>query len=211
MSDTAVITTRIMLAGVGGQGTILAAKIISEAAAAAGHDVKMSEIHGMSQRGGSVVSHVAFGSQVFSPLPDLKSVDCLVAFEKLEAMRQFSYLKPDGLLIVNDLEIAPMSVLSGLADYPLDGLKQLKDTADNILVLDAAGEARNIGMLQVQNLILIGALSTLPALEKFPWKATIQKSVRAQFSEINLKAFQIGKDLAAAAAGHKENRNPHGF
>jgi indolepyruvate ferredoxin oxidoreductase, beta subunit len=155
MSDTAVITTRIMLAGVGGQGTILAAKIISEAAAAAGHDVKMSEIHGMSQRGGSVVSHVAFGSQVFSPLPDLKSVDCLVAFEKLEAMRQFSYLKPDGLLIVNDLEIAPMSVLSGLADYPLDGLKQLKDSAGNILVLDAAGEARKIGMLQVQNLILI--------------------------------------------------------
>jgi len=204
MSDTAVITTRIMLAGVGGQGTILAAKIISEAAAAAGLNVKMSEIHGMSQ-------HVAFGSQVFSPLPDLKSVDCLVAFEKLEAMRQFSYLKPDGLLIVNDLEIAPMSVLSGLADYPLDGLKQLKDSAGNILVLDAAGEARKIGMLQVQNLILIGALSTLPALEKFPWKATIQKSVRAQFSEINLKAFQIGKDLAAAAAGHKENRNPHGF
>ncbi len=210
MSDTAVITTRIMLAGVGGQGTILAAKIISEAAAAAGLDVKMSEIHGMSQRGGSVVSHVAFGSQVFSPLPDLKTVDCLVAFEKLEAIRQYGYLKQEGLLIVNDLEIAPMPVLSGFADYPQDGLKQLKETAGRILVLDAAGEARNIGMLQVQNLILIGALSTFPGLETFPWEETIKKTVRTQFAEINLKAFQIGKDLAAET-GHEVNRNQHGF
>ncbi len=180
-------TTRIMLAGVGGQGTILAARIISEAALASGYDVKMAEIHGMSQRGGSVVSHVAFGDAVSSPVPGIGTVDILIAFEQLEGMRQLPYLKPGGRLISNTRKINPMPVLIGAAGYPEPDYGDVTP-----VMIDCA----TFGIPRVENVILIGALSALPEFTQFPWEATIRRLVKSAFLEINLAALSAGAELA---------------
>jgi indolepyruvate ferredoxin oxidoreductase, beta subunit len=189
-------TIKIMLAGVGGQGTILAAKIISEAASEYGSHVKMSEIHGMSQRGGSVVSHVSIGTSIASPVIDTGSADYLVAFEKMEAARQLPYLKDNGLLIVNNVKINPMTVLTGAADYPENILTSIEDTGVTTLVLNAYEKAEKLGSIQVQNVILIGVLAAQPGMENFPWVSTIKSLVKPQFVDINLKAFALGKIIA---------------
>jgi len=193
-------TIKIMLAGVGGQGTILAAKIISEAASEYGCCVKMSEIHGMSQRGGSVVSHVSFGTRIDSPVIDTGSADYLVAFEKMEAARQLPYLKDDGLLIVNNMKINPMPVLTGTADYPENILKSIEDAGVTTLVLDAYRQAKELGSIQVQNVILIGVLAAQLGMEQFPWESTIKSLVKPKFVGINLKAFAVGKNIAGEKA-----------
>ncbi|NQT59332.1 MAG: indolepyruvate oxidoreductase subunit beta [Bacteroidetes bacterium] len=193
-------TIRIMLAGVGGQGTILAAKIISEAASEYGCCVKMSEIHGMSQRGGSVVSHVSIGTHINSPVIGIGFADYLIAFEEMEAARQLKYLKNDGLLIVNDLKINPMPVLTGTVDYPENIIKSIQDAGIAALILNAFEKAAELGAMQVQNVILVGVLAAQTGLENFPWEATIQRLVKPQFVEINLKAFAAGKLIAAEKA-----------
>ena len=193
-------TLRIMLAGVGGQGTILAAKIISEAASACGSCVKMSEIHGMSQRGGSVVSHVSIGTRIDSPVIGTGSADYLVAFEEMEAARQLPFLKESGLLIMNDLQINPMPVLTGTAVYPENILQSIQDAGIKTLVLNAYEKAAELGTTQVQNVILIGALAAQPGMEHFPWESTISRLVKPKFAEINLKAFAAGKNIAEEKA-----------
>ena len=193
-------TIKIMLAGVGGQGTILAAKIISEAASEYGCSVKMSEIHGMSQRGGSVVSHVSIGTSIDSPVIETGSADYLVAFEKLEAARQLPYLKDDGVLIVNNMKINPMPVLTGTAEYPENILKSIEDAGVTTLVLNAYEKAKELGSIQVQNVILIGVLAAQPGMEDFPWKSMIRRLVKTQFVDMNLKAFAAGKTIAGEKA-----------
>lgn len=193
-------TIKIMLAGVGGQGTILAAKIISEAASEYGCCVKMSEIHGMSQRGGSVVSHVSIGTSIYSPVIEMGSADYLVAFEKMEAARQLPYLKDKGLLIVNNVKINPMPVLTGAADYPENILTGIKNAGIRTLMLNAFENAEELGSIQVQNVILIGVLAAQPGMESFPWKSTIRRLVKPQFVDINLKAFESGNKIAVEKA-----------
>ncbi len=196
-------TIKIILAGVGGQGTILAAKIISEAASASGYCVKMSEIHGMSQRGGSVVSHVSIGTRIDSPVIETGSADYLVAFEKMEAARQLPFLKDDGVLIVNNVKINPMPVLTGTAEYPENILKSIENAGVTTLVLNAYEKAKELGSIQVQNVILIGVLAAQPGMEDFPWESMIRRLVKTQFVDMNLKAFAAGQTIAGEKVSGK--------
>lgn len=187
---------RIMLAGVGGQGTLLAAKVVSQAASSAGKEVKMAEIHGMSQRGGSVISQVSIGSTIHAPVHGHGTVDYLVAFEKLEAYRTLPWLKRAGTLILNTREISPMPVLIGTEAYP-EALEQwISEASAQIITLDAHAEAKKLGSQQAENMILIGALSTREELSALPWEETIAQSVKPRYREINLAAFTRGRMLA---------------
>ena len=189
-------TTSIMLAGVGGQGTILAAKVLSEGLTRMDYDVKMSEIHGMSQRGGSVTSHVRFGSRVDSPVIAQGGADCICGFEKLEALRCIPYLKKDGILIVNDLEIYPLPVLIGSAQYPEDVIERLTKNEEHCMVIKAHHEARKLGNVRVENILLLGALIQQLGLTEFPWQEVLQDLVKPAFVEMNLEAFSLGWSLA---------------
>ncbi|MCL2855267.1 MAG: indolepyruvate oxidoreductase subunit beta [Defluviitaleaceae bacterium] len=184
----------ILLVGVGGQGTILAGKILSNGLLAAGYDVKMSEIHGMSQRGGSVSTHVRYGDEVHSPVIEKGGADVLIAFEQLEALRWISYLKPDGVALVNSQTIAPTGVLAGAAEYPADVLDRLTKGVET-KVMDATKEAAAIGNPRGQNVLLVGAIAKLMNLGDIDWKAIIASLVKPQFVEMNQKAFDRGFEL----------------
>lgn len=184
----------ILLVGVGGQGTILASKILSEGLAEAGHDVKMSEIHGMSQRGGDVSTQIRYGSKVYSPIMGEGDADIIVAFEKMEALRWIKYLRPSGKLIVNDFEIPTVPVQIGLEEYPQGIVQALQDAADTVCVR-ASETARMVGSARTMNIVLLGALVKAMNLQALNWKAHIQKNVKSQFQEINLKAFEAGMAL----------------
>lgn len=185
----------VLLVGVGGQGTILAAKLLTLGLMEAGYDVKMSEIHGMSQRGGSVSSQVRYGERVLSPVIERGGADLLVSFEKMEALRWLEYLKVDGKVIVNDYEIPSMPVLSGAAEYPEGILEALCAKADT-LVIDAAEEAAKLGSVKAMNMVLLGAAVGLLELDDIDWAAIIRGNVKPQFAELNLKALKIGQMLA---------------
>ncbi len=185
----------VLLVGVGGQGTILAAKLLTLGLMAAGYDVKMSEIHGMSQRGGSVSSQVRYGERVLSPVIERGGADLLVAFEKMEALRWLDYLKVGGKVIVNDYELPPMPVLSGAAQYPKGILEVLCAKADT-LVIDAAEEAGQLGSAKAMNVVLLGAAVRLLALDDINWADIISDNVRPQFAELNLNALKRGRTLA---------------
>ena len=186
-------TKNILLVGVGGQGTILASKVLSEGLALAGYDVKMSEIHGMSQRGGSVSTHVRFGSRVYSPVIDEGEADILVSFEKVEAVRWLAYLKPGGMLVVNDYEIRPLSVLTGAAQYP-DGITEmLREQVPNVLIFNAGKIAEELGNVRAQNIVLLGALIKGMKLDGTDWKAVIKNLVPARLYELNARAFDAGQ------------------
>lgn len=188
------MTKSIMLAGVGGQGTILASKLLSMGLAQAGYDVKMSEIHGMSQRGGDVSSQVRYGKQVFSPVIEKGGADLLVAFEEMEAMRSLPYLKPDGKAVINKYNINPMPVVSGVADYP-EGLSEEIAKKVDTTVVDAASKALEMGNAKVMNVILLGATVEMMGLNEVDWDAIIKENVKAQFVDLNLKAFEEGRKL----------------
>ena len=188
-------TTSILVAGVGGQGTILAAKVLSEAAALAGYDVKMSEIHGMSQRGGSVTSHVRWGSSVASPVIELGCADILMAFEILEAARYIPYVRPGGIVLINELTLYPLPVLSGAADYPDDLIAQLREVDAEVLCIPAAEIAHTIGDMRVQNMVLMGALSRLPHLATLDFDRSMRATIKERLLEINLAAFTAGKEF----------------
>ena len=158
MTDAAGKTRNILLVGVGGQGTILASKVLSEGLVRAGYDVKMSEIHDMSQRGGSVTTHVRFGTRVYSPIVNEGEADILVSFEKVEAVRWLAYLRPGGMLVLNDYEIHPLSVLTGAARYPGDIVERLRAEVPNLLVLNAAEMATRLGNVKTQNIVLLRTL-----------------------------------------------------
>ncbi|WMJ82841.1 indolepyruvate oxidoreductase subunit beta [Oscillospiraceae bacterium LTW-04] len=185
----------VLLVGVGGQGTILAAKLLTLGLMAAGYDVKMSEIHGMSQRGGSVSSQVRYGERVLSPVIEHGGADILVSFEKMEALRWLEYLKVSGEVIVNDYEIPSMPVLSGATEYPERILEELCTKA-NTIVINAAEEAEKLGSAKAMNVVLLGAAVRLLGLEDIDWAAIIKDNVKPQFVDLNLKAFETGKVLA---------------
>jgi len=184
----------VLFVGVGGQGTILASKILTEGLLKSGYDVKMSEVHGMAQRGGSVTTQVRFGEKVYSPLIEKGKVDVIVSFEKSEAARYLSYLKKDGYIVVNDYEIHPVPVLIGKEKYPENVNERLTDVAHNIVVINAAEIAGNLGNIKAQNVVLLGALIKVLKLESINWEAVISSIVPPKAIEINKRAFKAGND-----------------
>ena len=184
-------TKNIMLVGVGGQGTLLASRILGNAVISEGYDVKVSEVHGMSQRGGSVVTYVKYGDKVFSPIIDRGEADMILAFEKLEAARALPYLKEGGTVILNDREIAPMPVITGAAEYP-DGLVADIAAKAKVIAIDALSLSLEAGSAKAVNVVLIGVLARSSDISKEVWIQTIKDTVPAKFLDLNLKAFELG-------------------
>lgn len=184
-------TTTILLVGVGGQGTILAADLLAKAAAAAGDDVKVSEIHGMAQRGGSVTTVVRIGKHVQSMVADLGAADIVVSFETIEALRNLAFLKKGGFLLVNDESIKPMTVLTGKASMPENAQDQLREAG--AMLIPATELATKAGTAKASNVVLIGALSQKLPYEESIWTNAIQERVPAKFLEANIAAFKAGR------------------
>ena len=188
--------TNILLVGVGGQGILLAAEILSETCMLAGFDVKKSEIHGMSQRGGSVVSHVRYGKEVFSPMVPEGEGDILFGFELMESYRYLSLLRPGGTVVVNDLCIAPPSVLIGQEQYPADLAAKIAERFPDCILVDGQNLAMEAGNVRTANTVLLGAVSKrLDIAENF-WLEAIERMVPKKALQVNLKAFQVGRSLA---------------
>lgn len=192
MSDK---VTNIVLVGVGGQGILLAAEILSETFMLAGFDVKKSEIHGMSQRGGSVVSHVRYGKEVFSPMVPEGEGDILFGFELMESYRYLPLLKPGGTVVVNDLCIAPPAVLVGQETYPADMPLKIQELFPDCLLVDGQNLAIEAGNARAANTVLLGAVSKRLDIEEKYWIEAIEKMVPKKALEVNLKAFQMGRGL----------------
>lgn len=188
------MTKSVLLVGVGGQGTILVSKLLTAGLVKAGFDVKMSEIHGMSQRGGSVSTHVRYGEKVYSPVIEEGEADLLISFEKMEAIRWLKFLKPEGHLIVNNYKINPLPVLIGKEIYPEkeidEELKFLSAT-----VINAFDKASEIGNIRVMNVILLGTVVKIMNLEDIDWEEIIRNNVKAKFIDVNIKAFNEGIKL----------------
>ncbi|QOX78918.1 indolepyruvate oxidoreductase subunit beta [Trichlorobacter lovleyi] len=187
--------TNILLVGVGGQGILLASEILSEAFMLAGFDVKKSEIHGMSQRGGSVVSHVRFGKEVFSPVVPEGEGDILFGFELLETYRYLSLLKPGATVVANDYKIAPPSVLLGQAGYPQALPEKIKAKFPDFLLVDGQGLALQAGDVRAANTVMLGAVSKRLQIADAVWQQALEKMVPKRALEINLKAFAMGREL----------------
>lgn len=187
-------TTNIMIVGVGGQGTLLASRILGEAVIKSGMDVKVSEVHGMSQRGGSVVTYVKFGKEVNSPIIDKGSADIILAFEQLEAYRSLPYLKADGKIIVNVQKINPMPVITGAAKYPQNIIEEIKQKA-SVTALDAVTLAEQAGNLKAVNVVLIGVMAKNTDIPYEIWIDALKSTVPEKFLEVNLKAFELGYEL----------------
>ena len=187
-------TKNIMIVGVGGQGTLLASKILGHVLLSQNFDVKVSEVHGMSQRGGSVVTYVRYGEKVYSPVIDKGEADAIVAFEKLEALRYAHFLKKDGALIVNDWRIDPMPVVIGAAEYPENILENLKKD-HKVYTVNATEEAKKLGNSRVFNLIVLGIAAQHMDFTKEQWYEVIEKTVPPKTIEINKKAFEVGFNL----------------
>lgn len=186
------MSTCILLAGVGGQGTILMSKILATGLAERGFDVKMSEIHGMSQRDGSVTTEIKYGGCVHAPNIGYGEADMIVSFEKIEAVRALPYLKEGGAIITDDREIFPISVLTGKAEYPHDVFSELTKRGVRVTVIKAGEEAERLGNIRAQNIVLLGALVKSMGLEDVDWKALIARLVPAKAAELNLRAFDVG-------------------
>ena len=188
--------TRFLLAGVGGQGTILASNVLAELGIALGYDSKKAEVHGMSQRGGSVVSHVSWGEQVFSPIIPEGEADVLIAFEKLEAMRFAGGIRPGAMALINDYEIVPVTVSSGGAKYPKE--KEVRGVfeplTDKVYCVKGVEIAEELGNAKAANVVLLGALSKILGHEAAPWLSVIEGRVPPKFIELNRKAFQAGRE-----------------
>ena len=180
-----------VIVGVGGQGTLLASRILGALAGEMGQDVKVSEVHGMAQRGGNVITHVRIGDGVHSPLVEPGGADYLLAFEQLEALRALPYLKKDGTLIANTQRIAPMPVITGAAIYPEDALTKLS-AACRAHALDALALAHRAGDARAVNLVLLGALCRLTGTDRALWRKAIEQSVPEKFLSVNLTAFELG-------------------
>jgi len=187
-------TKNIMIVGVGGQGTLLTSRILGGIALSAGFDVKLSEVHGMAQRGGSVVTYVRYGDKVEEPIVEEGTADVLIAFERLEALRYANYLRPDGVLIVNDQRIDPMPVVIGAAEYPADILENLSKEY-KVYSVDAMGEAKKIGNPRVFNLIVLGIAAQHMDFSKDDWYRVIENTVPPKTVDINKKAFETGYQL----------------
>jgi indolepyruvate ferredoxin oxidoreductase beta subunit len=181
----------IMIVGVGGQGTLLTSRIIGKTALAAGHDVKLSEVHGMAQRGGSVVTFVRFGSEVYEPVCEEGEVDVLISFERLEALRYAHFLKKDGILVVNDCRIDPMTVVTGARTYPEDILNTLR-AEHTVVALDGAAIAQGLGNPKVLNSVILGLAARHIGFTEEEWVAILTETVPPKTVAINEAAFRAG-------------------
>ncbi len=181
----------IMIVGVGGQGTLLASRVLASAVISMGYDVKVSEVHGMSQRGGSVVTYVKFGDRVHSPILDRGEADIILAFELLEAYRALPYLKKGGRLIVNEQAITPMPVITGAAVYPEGILEKLASKA-NVTSVDALALAQRAGSLKAVNIVLIGLLARSTSIPYEVWQKAVRDTVPSRLVDVNLAAFDLG-------------------
>jgi len=190
--------TNLLLAGVGGQGVILASFLLSQAALEAGYDIKQSEVHGMAQRGGSVVSHLRFGEKVYSPLFTPGMADLLLSFEPLEALRYVNWLKPTGKLVYNIVQVNPSTVSSGAAEYPAGIQERIADAFPHSLGLNAVAIAEQAGTARAANLVLLGAIFHDLPFSAEVWDAVLKRELKPNILEVNLRAYHMGK---AAAEG----------
>ena len=186
------MTKNVMIVGVGGQGSLLASKLLGRLLVDEGYDVKVSEVHGMSQRGGSVVTYVRFGDKVYSPVIENGEADFIVSFEKIEAARYVDKLKKDGTIIVNTQQIDPMPVIIGAAQYPDGIIDEMKQKGVHVDDIDALELAQQAGSAKACNIVLMGRLAKYFDMPKEKWIAAIENSVKPQFIEMNKKAFELG-------------------
>lgn len=187
-------TKNVMIVGVGGQGSLLASKLLGHLLLTQGYDVKVSEVHGMSQRGGSVVTYVRCGDKVASPIIDRGEADYIVSFELLEAARWLAYLKPDGQIVTSIQQIDPMPVITGAAQYPEDLVEKMKAAGARVDAVDCLALAREAGSSKAVNLVLMGRLSHYFDLPEEAWQEAIEACVPAKFLELNKRAFELGKN-----------------
>ncbi len=188
-------TKSIMIVGVGGQGSLLASRIIGNVLLSQGFDVKVSEVHGMSQRGGSVVTYVKYGDKVYSPVIEKGEADIIVSFELLEAARWLSYLKRGGHLITSTQTLDPMPVITGAAQYPTDIVEKIKGLGVDIIAADALSLAEEAGNAKASNVVLMGLIASKMSFDDEVWKDAIKNCVPEKFLELNLKAFELGKNI----------------
>ena len=187
------MTKNIMIVGVGGQGSLLASKLLGHLLLTQGYDVKVSEVHGMSQRGGSVVTYVRFGEKVYSPVIDKGQADFIVSFEKLEAARYVEYLRESGRIVVNTQEIDPMPVITGAAQYPENLVEKMENLGISVDALDCLSLAEQAGSPKAVNIVLMGRLSKYFDIPVEKWQKAIEECVPKKFLELNQKAFMLGR------------------
>ena len=187
-------TKNIMIVGVGGQGSLLASKLLGRLLITKGYDVKVSEVHGMSQRGGSVVTYVRFGDKVYSPVIDKGEADAIISFELLEAARWTEFLKPGGRIICNTQKINPMPVITGAAEYPRGLEEKMRAAGIDLDAVDALSLAEQAGSAKATNLVLMGRLARLFDFTDEEWEKAIEDSVPPKFIDLNKKAFRLGKN-----------------
>ena len=187
-------TKNVMIVGVGGQGSLLASKLLGRLLMSRGYDIKVSEVHGMSQRGGSVVTYVRFGDKVYSPVIDKGEADFIVSFELLEAARWTSFLKPQGKIIVNTQQINPMPVIIGAAEYPENLVEKMVAAGLDVDAMDALTLAEDAGNAKAVNLVLMGRLSRYFDFTEEEWMDALEKSVPAKLLELNKTAFSLGRN-----------------
>ena len=187
-------TKNIMIVGVGGQGSLLASKLLGSLLLSQGYDVKVSEVHGMSQRGGSVVTYVRYGDKVASPVIDEGEADYIVSFELMEAARWLPFLKEDGRIVTNIQQIDPMPVITGAAEYPEDLVEKLNASGAKVDALDCVKLAEEAGSVKAVNLVLMGRLSHYFDLPEEAWMKALEANVPEKFLELNKKAFALGRD-----------------
>lgn len=183
-----------MIVGVGGQGSLLASRLLGNVLLAQGYDVKVSEVHGMSQRGGSVVTYVKYGDKVYSPVIEKGEADVIIAFEQLEAARWLSYLKKGGSLITSTQRLDPMPVITGTAEYPADISEKLKALGVEVTAVDALSLAEQAGNAKASNVVLMGVAAAKTSFDDKLWQDAIEQCVPPKFLELNKKAFELGKN-----------------
>jgi indolepyruvate ferredoxin oxidoreductase beta subunit len=193
--EGAVMTTNVLICGVGGQGVILASDILAQVALKEGCDVKKSEVHGMAQRGGSVVSHVRFGDKVYSPLIPEGAVQFILAFELLEGFRYLSFLVPKGTILCDPLRLAPAGVLTGAEDYPSDLKERIRRRTANAYFIEGQSLAQSLGNPRVQNTIFLGALAHFLKFSEESWQGGLRELIKPRYQELNLIAFKKGEKL----------------
>ena len=203
-------TTDILIVGVGGQGIVLASEIIASVCLAAGYDIKQSEVHGMAQRGGSVVSHVRFGAKVHSPIIEKGYADFLLLFEMLESLRWIDYLHPDGVAFINKHRIDPITVTSGETKYPNNIQDIIQKQCNHMILIDGLDIAQKSGSIRAVNMVFLGALSKYLKFDIHLWDESIRNRVPAKTLEINLAAFQAGRNIVKQVSHKSTTDTPRG-
>ena len=189
--------TSVVLSGVGGQGILLASEVVAQAAVAAGFDVKTNEVHGMAQRGGSVIAQIRYGKEVFSPLVPKRTAKVLGSLERIECLRYIDYLADDGVAIVSDQKIVPVTASTGGTPYPEVDEQTLSQYFPRLVYLHAIDMATALGNVKTANMIILGTISTHLDLPEIAWETAIKRSIKEEFVDINIEAFQMGRSIGA--------------